>query len=287
MLLITGATGTNGRAVLNQLAKLGIPSRALVREKSKASALAGPLVELVEGDFAKPETLDAALKGIESAFLLSSGDETQVAMQSNFVEAAQRAGLPRVVKLSVSGANLNSPVRYGRWHAQTEQQIREAAIPFTFLRPNFFMQNFLTLGKATIASEGKFYMPMKDARVSAVDVRDTAAVAVQALVGDGHLGQTYEVTGPTAVTFTEAAASLSAALGKPVTYIDVSPEDYKQRAVTAGTPGWLADALNEVFAALSAGYAADVADTTLSIGKKQPVVFDQFARDYAAAFQAA
>ena len=287
MLLITGATGTNGRAVLNQLAKLGIPSRALVREKSKASALAGPLVELVEGDFAKPETLDAALKGIESAFLLSSGDETQVAMQSNFVEAAQRAGLPRVVKLSVSGANLNSPVRYGRWHAQTEQQIREAAIPFTFLRPNFFMQNFLTLGKATIASEGKFYMPMKDARVSAVDVRDTAAVAVQALVGDGHLGQTYEVTGPTAVTFTEAAASLSAALGKPVTYIDVSPEDYKQRAVTAGTPGWLADALNEVFAALSAGYAADVADTTFSIGKKQPVVFDQFARDYAAAFQAA
>ncbi|MGO8673901.1 MAG: SDR family oxidoreductase [Capsulimonadaceae bacterium] len=287
MILVTGATGNNGREVVKQLSALGADVRAMVRNGDSAAALLeGPHVQVVEGDFEKPDTLVAALDGVTSAFLLAPGVQNCVELQSNFVAAAKQTGLPHLVKFSVAGADLISPLRFGRWHAQTEQEIRESGIPFTFLQPNYFMQNFSAFSAQTIAQQGCIYAPMGDGRVSFVDVRDNAAVAARTLIETGHVGNTYVITGPEAISFSQAAATLSAVLGKTVTFVDITLEQSKQAMLGVGMPEWLADAMNEIYATFSAGYGAGVTDTVAKIGKKEPISFEKFARDYQAVFSA-
>jgi len=284
MILITGATGTVGSEVVKQLAATGAPLRALVRNLEKANQIRRPGVELAQGDFDKPETLGAALAGAEKVFLLSSPDPRQVELQGNLIEAARRSGVRHIVKLSAIGAAAESPVRFLRWHWQTEKQLEQSGIAYTHLRPHYFMQN--TLGFAgAVAGQNAIYMPMKDARISMVDVRDVAAVAVAALTRPGHAGKTYDVTGPEALSFTQVAEKLSTALGRKVTHIEVTPAVAKQGMMSAGFPEGLADGVLELNAGWNGGGAAYVTRVVAEVGKVQPHTFDQFAREFAPAFQ--
>jgi uncharacterized protein YbjT (DUF2867 family) len=285
MLLITGATGHNGIEIIKQLTAAGVPVRALVREASKAKSITGPGVEIVEGDFDAPETLDAALQGIDRAFLLPPLDPRTVQLVKNFVDAAKRVGTKHIVKFSVDGASLDAPVRFGRWHAEGDQYLEESGIPHTLLQPNMFYQNMLGIAPQ-IASQGTIYMPAENSKVSQVDVRDIAAVAVKTLTEDGHIGQTYVITGPTAISYTDIAQTLSAALGKPVTYVSISPEQFKTAMLGSGAPEWLADAMNELYAVYRAGYGGGVTDTFAQVTGKPPTTFEQFIQDHLSAFQA-
>jgi hypothetical protein len=147
------------------------------------------------GDFGKLATLGPVLEGVTRALLISHHDVRQVELQGNFVEAARRAGPVHVVKLSGLATAPDSPSRSGRWHAETEAQIRAAGLPWTFLHPPYFMQNLLRAAPA-ITAHGVLTAAMKDGRVAMVDARDVAAVAVAALTAPGHVGQTYVITGP-------------------------------------------------------------------------------------------
>ena len=151
MILIVGATGLVGSATLRQLTARGVPVRTLIRNAEKAAILAGPGVETVVGDLEQPASLDAALDGVTRALLISPLHPRQVEWQGNFVEAARRAGAVHIVKLSGLGTSLDSPLRSGRWHAQTEQHIAAADLPFTYLHPPFFMQNLLRSAAAIAA----------------------------------------------------------------------------------------------------------------------------------------
>jgi uncharacterized protein YbjT (DUF2867 family) len=146
------------------------------------------------------------------------------------------------------------------------------------------MQNLFQLA-GTIAGQGVFYQPAGDARISHVDVRDIAAVAAAVLTEDGHAGKLYEITGPEAVTFTQVAEALSAALGKPITYVDVSPQDFKQSLLGWGQPEWAVDALNELYAFYKQGGGSLVTNIVETVGKKQPTTIEQFARDFVQVFQ--
>jgi uncharacterized protein YbjT (DUF2867 family) len=286
MILITGATGTNGSEIVKQLVAAGARVRALVRNREKAAlAFKGLDVELVEGDFARPETLDAALQGVEKALLLSAVHTHQVEWQGNFIEAAKRAAhAPHVVKFSAMGANPDSPIRLARWHGQTEKQLEQSGLPYTHLRPTSFMQNMLWSAQS-IVMQGAFYMPMKDARASHVDVRDIAAVAVKVFTESGHEGKSYEITGPEALSYSEIAEKLSAVTGKKVTYVNVTPEDWKKGMMAAGMPEWYADVVTELYSALSGVRSAPVTNVVAEVAKKEPISFDQFARDYAHVFK--
>ena len=182
------------------------------------------------------------------------------------------------------GAAAESPVRFLRWHWQTEKQLEQSGIAYTHLRPHYFMQN--TLGFAgTVAGQNAIYVPMKDARISMVDVRDVAAVAVATLTQPGHSGKTYDVTGPEALSFTQVAEKLSTALGRKVTHIEVTPAVAKQGMMSAGFPEVLADGVLELNAGWNGGGAAYVTRVVAEVGKVQPHTFDQFAREFAPAFQ--
>jgi len=285
MILITSAPGNNANAVIRELTKAGVRVRALLRNPNSAGEIKGPLVEVAVGDFLNPASLDAALRGVEKAFLIPPTDPRSVEMQGNFIRAAKRAGTRHVVKLSVNGADVNSPVRVARWHAEGEKELEASGIPFTHLRPNAFMQNLLGLAP-TIVSQGEFYQPAADGKVSHIDVRDIAAVAAKALTENGHQGKTYVITGPEALSYDEAASKISKAIGKPVKYVNVTPEDFKKSLLGWGIPEFMADGLNEFFAAIRAGYCAVVTNTVEEVTKRKPISFDDFVRDFAGAFTA-
>ena len=283
MILITSAPGNNANAVIRELTTAGVRVRALLRNPNSAGEIKGPLVEVAVGDFLNPASLDAALQGVEKAFLIPPTDPRSVEMQGNFIRAAKRAGTRHVVKLSVNGADVNSPVRVARWHAEGEKELEASGIPFTHLRPNAFMQNLLGLAP-TIVSQGEFYQPAADGKVSHIDVRDIAAVAAKALTENGHQGKTYVITGPEALSYDEAAGKLSKAIGRPVKYVNITPEDFKKSLLGWGIPEYMADGLNEFFAAIRAGYCAVVTNTVEEVAKRKPISFDDFVHDFAETF---
>jgi uncharacterized protein YbjT (DUF2867 family) len=284
MILVTGATGLVGGAVVRQLTAQGVPVRAMVRSREKAAALAGPTVETVVGDFARPETLGPALQGVTRALLISHHDVGQVELQGNFVEAARRAGPVHIVKLSGLGTAPGSPLHSGRWHAGTEAQIRDADLPWTFLHPPYFMQNLLRAAPA-VAAHGVLTGAMQEGRIAMVDARDVAAVAVAALTVPGHAGQTYVITGPEALSHARVAEILSEAVGRQIVYRDIGLDAFREQMLGSGTPPWLVDVRMEFTSFLREGFAARVTDTVLRTTGRAPRALAVFAAEHAARFR--
>lgn len=283
-ILVTGATGNVGSQLARLLTARGIPFRALVRSVAAARRLpALAHVELVAGDFNDKDTLANALAGIDKAFLLTPSSAQAEAQQLAFVDVAKRIGTKHIVKLSQWAADIESPVRFLRYHAVVEQKIRDSGLAHTFLRPNLFMQGLLGFSQM-IAEQGKFIATIGDARVSAVDVLDIAAVAATVLSEDGHAGQTYNLTGPEAITHKAMAAKLSAAIGHRVQFETVEPDTMRAALAAAGFPPWQVEGVIEDYAHYAREEATVVTDDVLQVTGRPPLSFDDFARDYAEAF---
>jgi uncharacterized protein YbjT (DUF2867 family) len=283
VILVTGATGKVGQEVVRQLAAADAPVRALVRDPARASHIRLPGVEILVGDLGQPASLDRALAGVDRVFLLSPPDPGQVELQGNLIEAAKRSGARHIVKVSVAGGP-DSGTQIGRWHWTTEKQVEASGISFTFLRPNFYMQQML-LFAPSIAATGSFSLAMGTAEVSVVDTRDVAAVAVCALTQDGHDRKIYDLTGPEALSFDEIADHLSRATGKRISYVHVPPDYARKLLVGIGLPRWLVDDMLILSASYREGYGADVSSAVEEVTKQAPRTFGQFARDYAQAFR--
>lgn len=283
-ILITGATGNIGTKLTKRLAEKQVPFRAMVRSKQGGGALAELAgAELVIADFNDEKTVANALQGIERAFLLTPSSEQAEAQQSTFVDLASRVGTKHIVKLSQWAADANSPVRFLRYHAAVEQKIKDSGVAYTFLRPNLFMQGLLGF-KQTIVEQGKFFAAIGDAKISAVDVRDIAAVAAAALTGKDHEGKTWNITGPEALTHQQMADKLSDALGRLIRFEEVPPQTMREALVGIGFPDWQADGLIEDYAHYARGEASEVMTGVEDATGKPPRAFDEFARDYAPAF---
>jgi uncharacterized protein YbjT (DUF2867 family) len=287
MVLVVGATGLVGGHVVAGLARAGVPVRAVVRSAGRGAALRGPGVEPVVADLAQPASLDAALDGVTRAFLLSPLAPEQADLQGSFVAAARRAGGVHVVKLSGLATALDSPVRSGRLHARTERELEDSGLPFTHLRPLFFMQNLLALAPE-VAATGVLAFPMRAARVAMIDARDVAAVAVTVLAAGGraHADRAYTLTGPEALGFDEVARAIGAARGEPVTYQDQAPEARRARLEAAGLSPWLVALRMEFAAVLGAGGAAAVTGAVHAVTGRPPRAFAEFAAEHAARFRA-
>jgi uncharacterized protein YbjT (DUF2867 family) len=285
MILVTGATGLNGSELMRRLSAKGIPSRALVRNPAKALPLASlPNVEVVEGDMARPDSLTDALRGVERAMLISSSDQTMVEVQSSFIDAARRAGVQHIVKLSGIIPELDSPFRFARMHAEIEKRLEASGVAYTHLRAGEFMPSYFRQVPSIVA-RGVMALPMADARIASVDIGDIAEVAIAVLTTPGHEGKTYPLTGPESLTMADVAAKLSAAIGKPVRYVDVPPEDARQARLAAGMPPYLAEGLDELFAERRKGKESTVWSTIQEVFGWAPTSFDEFATRNAAIFR--
>ena len=284
MILITGATGTNGREIVQQLSAKGVRARAMVRKWEDVKLPRTLNVEFVNGDFHDASSLDAALAGVEQAFLLSPSSAEQVAREANFIRAAKRAGVRHVVKFSILGAAPNSPSRLIRRHGEAEKMLEDSGIVFTMLRPHYFMQNLLWYIN-DIKSQNVFHASLPETyRHSHVDARDNAAVAVAALTESGHESEVYHITSSEALTYREVAEILSQAIGKEVRY-DSSRENYAKYLKKLGLD---ADEVLELDACVANGIGdgSAVTNTIFELTQQQPIRFMQFANDYSQAFKA-
>ena len=285
MILVTGATGLNGSELVRLLSARGVPVRALVRNVTKAEKLASlPLVEIVIGDMARPETLSEALRGVDRAMLISSSDPAMLEVQSNFIEEARKAGVKHVVKLSGIIPDLESPFRFARMHGEIEQRLEASGMAYTHLRSGEFMPAYFRR-VPTIVSKGVMFLPMEEAKIASIDVHDLAEVAAAVLASPGHEGKTYPLTGPEALSMAEVAERLSAATGKSIRYVNISPEEATRTNLAAGMPPYTAEALAELFAERRKGKEAQVWSTIQTVFGWQPTSFDEFARRNAAIFR--
>jgi uncharacterized protein YbjT (DUF2867 family) len=285
MILVTGATGLNGSELVRRLSAKGIPSRALVRNMAKAQALALlPNVELVEGDMARPDSLIDALRGVDRAMLISSSDPTMVETQSIFIDAARKAGVQHIVKLSGIIPELDSPFRFARMHAEIEQALEASGVAYTNLRAGEFMPSYFRQVPSIVA-RGVMALPMADARIASVDIGDLAEVAIAVLTTSGHEGKTYPLTGPESLSMAEVAEKLSGATGKTIRYVDVPPEEAKKARLAAGMPPYLAEGLDELFAERRRGKESRVWWTIEEVFGFHATTFDEFARRNAAIFR--
>jgi uncharacterized protein YbjT (DUF2867 family) len=281
LVLVTGATGNTGRALIDALSGRGAPVRAMVRgDADRARLPAG--IQAVVADFDDPGSIAAALKGAGRAYLVTPSSEQAEAQQLRFADQAAEAGVQHLVVLSQLAADEHSPVRFLRYHAVVERHVRELGIGYTFLRPNLFFQGLLAFA-GPIAAQGQFYAPIGDATVSAIDVRDIAAVAAVALTEAGHEDATYTLTGPAAITHAQIAEALSAALGREITFVDVPPEAFAD-SLRGILPPWQVDGLLEDYAHYRRGEAALVSPAVAEITGRPPIDIQRFARDYAGAF---
>lgn len=283
-ILITGATGNIGTELTKQLNENGIPFRALVRNAERAHTFSSRKnAEIIEGDFSDVQSIERALKGIDKAFLLTNSSEEAETLQSNFVAIAKHEGVKHIVKLSQFAANLHSPVRFLRYHAAVEQKIIQSGANYTFLRPNLFMQGLLGF-QEMITKQGKFLAAVGDAKISTVDTRDIAAVAVEALTKKGHENKIYDLTGPEALTHGQMAEGLSKGLNQNIQFVNVSPAEMQQALIYAGFPLWQAEGLIEDYAHYLRGEASVISSSVRDVTGKPSRDFKTFVTDYAPAF---
>ena len=284
MILVIGATGNIGSEVTRQLVSKGADVRALARDTAKARAALGPKVQVMEGDLSRPETVAAAMTGAEKLFLVTPLHLEQIAMKSVAIQAAKKAGVKQIVMSTGIGAGPDAGVEIGRWHGKNQEEVKATGIAYTFLQPTFFMQNMLMFADS-IRTQGAFYLPLGNSKVSWVDARDIAQVGVAALTEVGHENKEYPITGGEAIGCIEMAQTLSEVLGKTVNYVDIPLAAAREGMTDAGMPGKLADMMNELYALGPAGHLAYVADTVETVTGHRPRSFRQFAEDHAAAFK--
>ena len=283
-ILVTGATGNVGSAVLRNLGTTDVNLRALAHDESKAQSLKDRGVEAVVGDFLEPDTLIPALQGVSTVLLITPIHPEQVTQASNVIKAAKESGNdPRIVRLSVHQASQEAPSRNSRQHAQIEDELRSSGLPYTLLRPTTFMQNTLATAR-TVASEGRIYQPFKDGKLGMIDARDIGEVAAKVLTEEGHEGKTYTLTGPNAISFHDIAEILSEVLRKKVDYVPISLEKAKEAMLGMGLSEWRADVLIEYAKAHSEGYSNFTTEDVEQLTGHTATSYRAFASDFERAF---
>ena len=278
MILVTGATGNVGKELVRQLVDQEAQLRVLVRDERKVASL-GKQVERVVGDLNSPETLALAMQGVNSLFLVTP--ETQQVV--NLLDAAKRAGVQYVVKLSTIEADRS--LGPGKWHREQEKLIEASGLSWTFLRPTMMMVNTIEWWADTIKRQGAVYFPGGKGRVTPVDPRDVAAVACTVLTRQGHVGQVYELTGQEILSIEDMVQTIARVLGKPIQYVSIPVFIAALWMRRSGLPRYVVKGLVETLGALRRSEYAYVTDVVKKVGERKPLSFERWCCDHINAFQ--
>lgn len=283
--LVTGATGTVSTAVLGALkGRPGLRLRALVRDPAKGPALQKEGVEVVAGDLEEPDTLPEAFEGVDILWLLTPASALEPSMGSNAVFAAKRAKVKHIVRNSAIKAGHDAPNRNGRLHALVEEAVKASGIPWTILRPHYYMHNLLS-SAASVASDGILYMNMGEAPVGMIDARDVGVFAAKVIEHpERHAGKVYTPTGPESIDMASAAATLSRVVGTRVNYVALPPDAAQQAMLGFGLSRWFVGNVVDYGRVYADGWGDFVTSDFKDVTGHEPRSFAQFAADYAPAF---
>ena len=284
MILITGASGTVGKAVLREVAKTGAAHRAMYRSKDEAAkAPAG--IQTVIADFSDKPSLASALHGVESVYLVCSPIPQLVELESNVIDASQAAAVRRIVLNSALGA-ADFPKSFPSWHRKVEAKLKDTEIAHVILRPNSFMQNIVTYYAPTIRTQGAFYGSYGDnVRISYIDVRDLAAVAAKALTSSALDGKTLELNGPEALTCEQVAQKITERTGVVARYVDIPLEAQRKAMLDQKMPDWQVTALIDLQHYYINGHGGATDRTVADVLGRPPATLDQYLADNASEFR--
>ena len=270
-ILVTGATGNAGRSVVKALLAKGYGVRAATRNINRIPAGAG--MEAVPFDFSVPNTLVHALEGVTGLFLVAPPMDPDVHCKLEpFIRLTREVGVPHLVLLSALGVDQNeeAPLR------GLERTVIESRIPWTILRPNFFMENFTSGFLAPmIRDQGSIFLAAGDGKTSFVTAEDIAKVATVAF-DEGGTGKEYSLTGPEALDHWEVAALISEVIGRNVSYHDIPEEVMLQGARDQGLPESSVQYLGFLYSAVRSGFCAEVYEDVKKVTGDQAQSFRQF-----------
>ncbi len=285
MILVTGATGKTGGQTVKHLLAKGAPVRALVRNADKVTPLAEQGVELVVGDVGDEAAVAKALDGVDGLMLTLPNGPNQLGWEMDIVKQAETAGVKHVAYMSSTESNPENPRRIPQVHVKVVEALQASNLGWTILRPNFFMQNmFMFL--APIKANDSFIFPSGDGKAAMCDVRDIGEVAALVLTSDGHLGQTYDLTGPELLTLHDAAAVLSKIVGRTITYIPESIEDFRARMKNILTSEWHIEGVVELMQEMAEEGGLDYTTNTIEeLLGRPPVSLAQFLEQHKAMFE--
>jgi uncharacterized protein YbjT (DUF2867 family) len=243
-ILVTGGTGNVGGAVVSELLKRGAEVRVLARKQPEAGKLPAG-VEVAIGDLLDPVSVEQAMQGVDKLFLLNAVVTDELTQALIAYGIAKRVGLKHVTYLSVFKVDQFRDVPHFASKLAVESALREFGVPYTILRPGYYIQNDATL-KGVLTGPGIYPMPIGITGIAAVDVRDIAEAAAISLTEDGHEGQTYDLVGPSMITGPGNAAIWSKLLGKEIKYTGHNFDQWEEqmRAIVAG---WTAYDLRMMF----------------------------------------
>jgi uncharacterized protein YbjT (DUF2867 family) len=286
LVLVTGATGNTGSGIVRALLARGTRVRALVRSSQKGDALTRQGAEVTVGDLDDPRSLKPAMfDGVTDVYFCTWNGPTALQQWTNFRAALQASGVsPRVVRGSAFG---DPGSRIIQQIEAADRDLKESGLAWTILRPTFFMQNTM-MTAPTVKQQGVIYYDWGEGKAGAIDVRDVvdAAVGVLTSANGRYAGQAFVLTGPSPIGFADIAGTIGRAIGRDVTYVPVPHEAAKQAMLGMGMPEWIAEGYVE----LNQGFEKDFANTTTrsveALAGHAPRSFEQFARDYASAWQA-
>jgi (4-alkanoyl-5-oxo-2,5-dihydrofuran-3-yl)methyl phosphate reductase len=279
--LVTGATGNIGSRVVERLLARDEQTRVFVRNGDKATSRYGDRVDVRVGDLADPIALARAVDGVDVVFLVTTG--VDLAEKDKLAASvAKLAGVRLLVKLSTD--DVEQGVGTGVWHREGEAAIRDSGIGFVFVRPSGFMDNFLNWADA-IKTDGVVRCAAGDGTIPFIHSDDIADVAIAAMTNPQYEGLSVPITGPEALSFADMTAKVGAVIGRELRFQPVSDDDERRRQAAWGSPEPLIDARLSIFRAMREGRLATVTNNVASTLGREPISFDRWARQNAAAFR--
>ena len=280
-ILVTGATGNVGKVVVCDLQARGQhPVAATLNEQDAQRAPCD--VEQVAFDFGRPETFAPALRGIDRLFLMRPPQIADVERYLHpAIDAAKTAGVKQIVFLSLMGVNPRVP------HYKVEQKLLASGIPWTFVRPSFYMQNLESFYRDDIRLRDELFVPAGRARTSFIDVRDIAAVCALALAEPGHENKAYTLTGSEALDYYEVADIFTKAQGRKIAYLRPTPAEYAARQQAIGVEDEFIAVMRSLYWTVRLGIGKKITPELGQLLGRPPITMAQYAADFKDLFAAA
>ena len=282
-ILVIGGTGTTGRSLIEKLKQNQADFKALVRSEEKAKQFQDQGVETVVGSLGNWESIDPALEGVDTVFLLTGAGPSNVADQNGLIDRAKKAGVNKVVKVSAVVANSGLKVHLAEWHEQIEDHLKNSGLNYVILKPHSFMQNTL-MSIPTIKSQNAIYESIGAGKIPMIDTRDVADASYECLTRDAYNNKTYTITGPESIGYDRVAEALSHSTKQQVNYVQIPSEAHNAAMKEAGVPGWLADDLTAMSKFWSESNDQPTNDFKEITGREARSI-DEFSKDYASYFQ--
>jgi uncharacterized protein YbjT (DUF2867 family) len=278
MILLTGATGTIGKATVAALQNTGKQFRVAVRSPQQIQTKG---VETVALDLNDLDSYLPAMQRAEKLFLLTPNSERQVGYVVQAIATAKRAKVKHITRLSVMRADADPGIILGRLHFAAERELKASGIAWTVLRPTFLMQNFINYYGVNPNQDSEVYLPHGRGEAAWVDASDVGEAAAKMLATGGYEGKVFELTGPEPITTKDVLTILGEEFGHRYTYVDV-PEDVARKAMEEmKMPLWLVDGFMELHALVKYGYAAGLANGVQTILGREPHTLREWARSVA------